>query len=100
MAALRRTVSGAFRVEDAVTISQVDPSFREKLLPVDTLFPDAAALTLTADQERRCRCGNPFPVTASAGRYRFYSARGEFLALGQIEAGQARSVKSFFEVTP
>lgn len=99
MAALRRTASGAFRVEDAVTISRVDPSFRDKLLPIDTLFSDAPALTLTTEQERRCRCGNPFPTPASAGRYRFYSARGEFLALGRIEAGQARSVKSFFEVT-
>ena len=100
MAALRRTASGAFRIEDAVRIADVDPSFREKLLPVDALFPNAAALTLTEKQERRCRCGNTFPANVPEGQYRFYAPDGGFLALGQVSAGEARTVKSFFEVDP
>ena len=99
MAALRRTASGAFRVEDAARIGDIDRSFRERLLPIDSLFPTAAPLTLTAAQERRCRCGNSFPMDAADGQYRFYAPDGSFLALGQVHGGQASSVKSFFEVT-
>ena len=53
MAALRRTASGPFRVEDAVKIGQVTPE--TKLLGIDVLFPDATALTLTPKQEQLCR---------------------------------------------
>ena len=100
MSALRRTASGAFRVESAARIGDIDRSFREKLLPIDSLFPAAAPITLTAAQEQRCRCGNSFPVDADPGQYRFYAPDGSFLALGQIRAGQGKAIKSFFEVTP
>ena len=99
MASLRRTASGAFRVEQARTIDRIvreDPG----LLPVDSLFADAAPLTLSEVQERRCRCGNPFRTDGPDGRRRFYSADGTFLALGIVENGRARTVKSFFEVEP
>ena len=96
MAALRRTASGAFRVEDAVKIGSV--SADTKLLGVDVLFPSAAALTLSPEQERLLRCGNPFAARHSQGEYRFYSTDGSFLALGRITDGRAVSIKSFFEV--
>ena len=98
MAALRRTASGAFRVEDARRIGDIRREDRERLLPVDSLFPSVPALTLTADEERRCRCGNDFPCDRPDGDWRFYSGNGEFLALGRVERGRARSKKSFFEV--
>ena len=75
-----------------------DRTPREKLLPVDALFPAAAPLTLTPEQERRCRCGNDFPAGLPEGDYRFYNPAGEFLALGTVRDGLARTVKSFFEV--
>ena len=68
------------------------------LLPTDTLFSDAASLTLTAAQEKRCRCGNPFRTDAPDGDTRFYSETGEFLAIGRVTDGEAVTVKSFFEV--
>ena len=98
MAALRRTASGSFRVEDARRIADITRADREKLLPVDTLFPAAAPLTLTSEQERRCRCGSDFPLDVPDGEYRFYGASGEFLALGRAENGRGQSIKSFFEV--
>jgi tRNA pseudouridine55 synthase len=97
MAALRRTAVGAFRVEDAVKIGAVTRETRERLLLVDTLFRRLPAVTLDAQQERRCRCGNPFPLSGS-GEMRLYGADGAFLALGWAENGRCVTVKSFFEV--
>ena len=98
MAALRRTRSGAFRVEDARKIAQID---RESvsLRPIDVLFPDAQALTLSTAQERLCRCGNPFSAEIHDGAVRLYAADGSFLALGEASQGVVRTVKSFFEIS-
>ena len=98
MAALRRTRSGRFSVDDARRIADLSRSDRDILLPTDTLFPDAAVLTLTAAQEKRCRCGNPFRTNMPDGCTRFYSETGEFLAIGRVRNGEAVTVKSFFEV--
>lgn len=98
MAALRRTRSGSFSVETARRIAELSRADRGTLLPTDTLFSDAAALTLTAAQEKRCRCGNPFRTDAPDGDTRFYSETGEFLAIGRVADGEAVTVKSFFEV--
>lgn len=99
MAALRRTRSGSFSVENARRIGELTRADRDTLLPADTLFSAAAAsLTLTAAQEKRCRCGNPFRTDAPDGETRFYSENGEFLAIGRVANGEAVTVKSFFEV--
>lgn len=98
MAALRRTRSGAFSIEDARRIGELTRAGRDTLLPVDTLFSAAEPMTLTAAQEKRCRCGNPFRTDAPDGEKRFYAASGEFLALGRCSHGEAVTVKSFFEV--
>ena len=96
MAALRRTRCGQLRVADACLIRDASA---ERVLPLDSLFSDLPALTLSAAQERRCRCGNTFRAAGgTTGRCRFYSENGEFLALGELSGGEGRSVKSFFEV--
>ena len=98
MASLRRTRSGQFCVEDARHIAALTRADRDTLLPIDTLFPAAAPLTLDGEQERRCRCGNDFPADVPDGDARFYGESGEFLAYGRITDGRAVTVKSFFEV--
>ena len=98
MAALRRTASGAFRVEDARRIAELTRADRDTLLPIDSLFSHAAPLSLEDAAERRCRCGNDFFADAPDGEYRFYSPSGEFLALGRVKDGRGQSIKSFFEV--
>ncbi len=98
MAALRRTRSGSFSVENARRIGELTRADRDTLLPADTLFSAAASMTLTAAQEKRCRCGNPFRTDAPDGETRFYSENGEFLAIGRVANGEAVTVKSFFEV--
>lgn len=99
MAALRRTASGAFRIEDAKRIQNVTFEDGQTLIPVDSLFTVHTALTLNAAQERRLRCGNDFKTDATDGTYRFYSENGEFLALGRVETGLGSLIKSFYEVS-
>ena len=98
MSALRRTASGAFRVEDAVRIGSVTREYRDRLLPIDTLFPGIPAAELSEQQERLCRCGNVFSLPGRTGEVRLYGRDGAFLALGRVDGGQCVTVKSFFEV--
>ena len=103
MSALRRTEVGAYRVSDAHTMDALCALPREAaqrlLLPVDSLWPDAAQCTVDARSERLARCGNPFRLCAPDGVYRIYAASGEFLLLAQVTDGTAVTIKSFFEVS-
>ena len=53
---------------------------------------------LTANQEKRCRCGNQFSVKLADGTFRAYGQNGEFLMLAKVENGVMSTIKSFFEV--
>ena len=100
MAALRRVQAGEYTIDEAVPLQVLldtdDPG--KYLRPVDTMFRNYPALTLTANQEKRCRCGNSFSLAQPEGKYRVYSQSGEFLMLGNLENGTMSTVKSFFEV--
>ena len=65
---------------------------------VDTMFRNHPAVTLTENQEKRCRNGNAFSVSLSVGTYRAYSQSGEFLMLAKVEEGVMSTIKSFFQV--
>ena len=98
MSSLRRLRAGPFRLEEAVSLETVLERGEACLLPLDSLFRDRPALTLDGEQARRVRCGNDIPAEGEAGQYRLYGPEGEFLALAALEAGQAKIIKSFFEV--
>lgn len=95
MASLRRERCGSFSVENACRVADATPG---QLLPLDTLFADKKAVTLSERQERLCRVGNDFSIAAEDGEYRFYAHNGEFLAYGSIDREKGRTIKSFFEV--
>lgn len=98
MSSLRRTRAGAFTIAAAHTLDEIIAGPEKYLLPADALFSPYPALTADAGQERRLRCGADFPCGAPDGEYRFYSPEGEFLMLGAVKSGEARAIKSFFEV--
>lgn len=102
MAALRRTRAGRYTLRQAHTMQEImDLSMEERqalLLPVDSLFAQYPALQLSEKQSRCVRHGAQFTFPKPDGRYRFYGADGEFLALGQVQEGCAKTIKSFFEV--
>jgi len=99
MAALRRTAAGAYTAQQAIPLAVLVASSAPEtyLMSVDTMF-HAPAVTLTANQETRCRNGNAFSVSLEDGTYRAYSQTGEFLMLAKTENGVMSTIKSFFEV--
>lgn len=100
MAALRRVQAGEYTIGEAVpleTLLETDKP-EEYLRNVDTMFRAYPPVTLTENQEKRCRNGNSFSVRLPDGLCRAYSAAGEFLMLAEVKNGVMETVKSFFEV--
>lgn len=100
MQQLRRVTAGEYTIAEAVPLQELlDAQDPEKYLRgVDTMFRNHPEVKLTANQEKRCRCGNAFSVSIPDGTYRAYSQTGEFLMLAKVEGGVMGTVKSFFEV--
>lgn len=100
MQQLCRVSAGEYTIQGAVPLQQLleaeDPG--QYLRGVDTMFRNYPAVTLTANQEKRCRNGNAFTLSQPEGTYRAYSANGEFLMLAKVEKGVMSTVKSFWEV--
>ena len=100
MESLRRVSAGSYTIEEAIPLQTlIETTEPEKYLRgVDTMFAQYPEVVLTANQEKRCRCGNAFSVKLAAGTYRAYSQAGEFLMLAKVEEGIMSTIKSFFEV--
>ena len=100
MEALRRVSAGEYTIDEAVPLQELleteNPG--KYLRGVDTMCRNYPALTLTANQEKRCRNGNSFSVRLEEGTYRAYSQEGEFLMLAKVEDGVMVTIKSFFIV--
>ena len=100
MEALRRVQAGEYTADEAIPLETLleTGTPEEYLRPVDTLFRNHPAVTLTANQEKRCRNGNAFSVKHPDGTYRAYSETGEFLMLAKVEDGVMITMKSFFNI--
>ena len=100
MAALRRVTAGKYPIENAVPLQTLiessDPS--GYLLPVDSMFRQYPAVTLTEKQEKCCRNGVAFTCNLAEGTYRVYDKNGEFLALSHMVEGKLTTIKSFWAV--
>ena len=100
MAELRRVQAGEYTAEEAVPLQiLLDTDKPEDYLrPVDSMFRNYPAVTLSSNQEKRCRNGNSFSLQMEPGTYRAYSKAGEFLMLAKVEDNIMSTIKSFFEV--
>ena len=104
MAALRRVQAGSYSIAESIPLerllaeSEQGEDVLRYLKPVDTLFREHPALTLTPNQSSRIRNGNSFSCGMEQGVYRVYDDKGEFLALTRVEDGVMSTIKSFFEV--
>jgi tRNA pseudouridine55 synthase len=97
--ALRRTAVGAFYVNQAIPLGdlEADPAvLPSHVLPPDYAVRDWAAITLDADATRRARNGQPLNLPEQAGdRLRAYSSDGALLALLVRVEGQWKPEKVF-----
>ena len=100
MESLCRVTAGEYTLEEAVALETLleTENPEQYLRPVDSMFARYAAVTLTENQEKRCRNGNSFSIALSDGTYRAYGKDGEFLMLAKVTDGVMATVKSFFEV--
>ena len=99
MAALRRTEASNFRIDEAVTLEDVQREGEVLLRPTDSLFRQYPAYTIpSAEQERKCLCGNPLRAKLPNGLYRVYGRDGAFLALSEAKDGTLTSKRNFFSV--
>ena len=100
MTALRRTRIGGYDVRDAYTVtalSEMDRASAESLLlPLDSLFSDLPAVTLSGVNETHCRNGRPFSLPLPDGRYRLYGKDGQFLMIAAAESENVIAVKRFY----
>lgn len=100
MESLRRVAAGEYTIDEAVPLQTLLETEKPEdyLRTVDTMFRNYPAVTLTANQETRCRNGNAFSVSLAPGTYRAYSQGGEFLMLAKVDGGVMSTIKSFFQV--
>lgn len=103
MSSLRRISAGAFSVESAHSIDEVENAANEGqlvdiMLPVDTLFSALPELKVPESTANRLKTGNIIKISAADGDYRVYSNSGEFLLVGKVENEKLKTIKSFFEV--
>ena len=100
MKELRRIQAGEYTIEEAVPLEELlaseDPG--AYLRAVDSMFRQYEAVTLTENQEKRCRNGVAFTMNLPEGTYRVYAQSGEFLALSHMVDGKLTTVKSFWAV--
>ena len=93
LAALRRTGSGRFRVEDAVTLeslSRLTPEARARhLQPLTALLGSLPRAQLDATQEARFRNGQSLDSFPGAGLHAVYGVDGRVIGLGEGHAGGA-----------
>jgi tRNA pseudouridine55 synthase len=88
LAALRRTASGRWRVEDAVSLEALaSPSRTEHLMTLPQLLVDLPRAELNAAQEARFRNGQSLESFPGEGLRAVYGAAGAVIGLGQATAG-------------
>jgi len=92
---LRRTAVGPFRIEDALTLDELERAADagDEALDCHLVAPDQAvsnlpAVALDADAARRVRHGQAVPLVDSdiSGQIRLYDERDTFIGLGETDA--------------
>ena len=91
MSALTRTRSGAFRIEDAVTVEQFKASPETYVLPVETALEGMQTVFLTSDEARRILNGVPVETSLNEGeRAIVKDPSGALLGIGTASARGTR----------
>ncbi|HEY1287038.1 MAG TPA: tRNA pseudouridine(55) synthase TruB [Burkholderiales bacterium] len=89
LAALRRTASGRWRVEDAHSLEQLSSQGKRHLLSLGALLAGLPRIELDAAQEARFRNGQSLESFPGEGLRAVYGAGGSVIGLGQAAPGGA-----------
>jgi tRNA pseudouridine55 synthase len=98
LAALRRTGSGRFRIEKALTLPALEgmaaEERRARLLPVDSLLSELPRVVLDAVSETRLRNGQTLEMASlPEGVSAVYGPGGGLIGLGRAESGRLRPLR-------
>jgi tRNA pseudouridine55 synthase len=97
LAALRRTASGQFRVDDAATLdslAEMPQGVRlQRLLGLAELLRGLPRVELDPEQEARFRNGQTLKAFPGEGLCAVYAADGAVLGLGEAEGGALRPLR-------
>jgi tRNA pseudouridine55 synthase len=95
LAALRRTASGRWRVEGAVSLDSLSsPSRIKHLLSLSALLGGLPRVEVDAGQETRFRNGQALKTALGQGLCAVYGAGGHVIGLGEAsEAGELRPLR-------
>jgi tRNA pseudouridine55 synthase len=112
LVALRRTQAGAFSLQDAVTLEQLEQAAKEGraealLLPMDRAVSDWPEVRLDDEQARKLLNGQRILPPLSLGEgwgegslVRAYNPRGHFIAISQWDGKMLSPVKVFDATVP
>jgi tRNA pseudouridine55 synthase len=95
LAALRRTASGRWRVEDAVSLDSLSsPSRVKHLLSLPALLGDLPRVEVDAGQETCFRNGQALKTSIGQGMCAVFGAGGHVIGLGEADqAGELRPLR-------
>jgi tRNA pseudouridine55 synthase len=91
LAALRRTASGRWHVEDAAQLEGLSPS--QSLLSLEALLADLPRANLAPTDEARFRNGQALDSSTPDGLCAVYGTAGRAIGLAQAAAGRLRPVR-------
>ena len=95
MSGLRRTVSGAFMVENAIPFKKLQndeltgEELEKYVIPTDSVLP-YPTLTLTKKGWERIYNGVRIQTDEEDGLYKFYNADGSFYGIAEVQKGLAK----------
>src|SRR5262249_31284927 len=96
LAALRRTASGGFRVEDAISLDALEAlspdERRRRVVALEGLLAGLPRAELDASAETRFRNGQALPFEGAEGLCGVYGRHG-VVGLGRAEAGRLLPVR-------
>lgn len=97
MKSLVRTRVGSFRVENAVSLEQLEQQGASRfLIPLNKLFDSYQPIVLTKPQEIKVRNGVRINMQIPDGTYRLLSSEGELLCISKAESGVLKMQKAFY----
>ena len=84
LTALRRTMSGEFRIEQAVPLGQVSSS---DLIPMEMLLASWPLIEVSDLDQEKVLHGNQIPGGDGTALARIFNKKGEFIAVAAVENG-------------